>query len=89
MDDMTPRPDSPLVGVPIALSVSVGQAHPTVRELLALEKDAVLLLDKRIEDPVELYVGTHLIARGVLEEDAESNRLSVRLTEVISPERVV
>lgn len=89
MDETAPKHDNPLVGVPIAVSVSVGQALPTVRELLALEKDSVLLLDKRIEDPVELYVGSHLIARGVLEEDGENNRLSVRLTEVIAPERVV
>lgn len=80
------RPTS-LVSVPIEVTVSVGQARPTVRDLLALEKDAVLTLDRKIEDPVELYVGAHLIARGVLEEAEDGAGLCVRLTDVISPEK--
>ncbi len=55
-----------------------------VRDLLALENESVLVLDKRIEDPVELYVGDKLIARGELQElDGENaGQLAVRLTEV-------
>jgi flagellar motor switch protein FliN/FliY len=47
---------------------------------------AVLSLDKRVEDPVELYVGERLIARGHLEElDGEQKGLlAVRLTEIAS-----
>jgi flagellar motor switch protein FliN/FliY len=44
-----------------------------------------LTLDKSVEDPVDLYVGDRLIARGILEEqDGEGNgRLLVRLTQII------
>ncbi|WP_253913321.1 FliM/FliN family flagellar motor switch protein [Pseudoruegeria sp. HB172150] len=76
--------DHPFTRVPIEIMVSVGRAHPVVRELLALQNDAVLVLDKRVEDPVELYVGDKLIARGELQElDGENTgQLAVRLTEV-------
>ena len=59
---------NPFTRVPIGITVSVGRAHPMVRDLLALENEAVLVLDKRVEDPVELFVGDKLIARGELQE---------------------
>lgn len=74
----------PLHSIPIEVTVSVGKARPLVRDLLTLGEDAVLTLDKKIEDPVELYVGEKLIARGELQEleNGEPGQLAVRLTEV-------
>lgn len=91
MDDaLTDRPayeggTSPFSQVPIEITISVGKAHPKIKELLQLEQDAVLTLDKRIEDPVELYVGDRLIARGELQEleGDQEGQLAVRLTEVV------
>ena len=76
--------NNPFTRVPIEITVSVGRAHPMVRDLLALENEAVLVLDKRVEDPVELFVGDKLIARGELQELDGDNagQLAVRLTEV-------
>jgi Flagellar motor switch/type III secretory pathway protein len=70
--------------VPIEIIVAVGRARPLVRDLLRLQRDSVLSLDRRIEDPVELFVGDRLIARGVLEElDGDhAGQMAVRLTEV-------
>ncbi len=70
--------------VPIEITVSVGKARPLVRELLTLGRDAVLALDKRVEDPVELFIGDRLIARGELQEldGDKAGQLAVRLTEV-------
>jgi flagellar motor switch protein FliN/FliY len=78
---------TPFGDVPIEIRISVGHARPRVRELLTLTHDSVLLLDRRVEDPVELYVGDLLIARGELEEvgGEEDGALAVRLTEVIDP----
>jgi len=76
----------PFDQVPIEITVSVGKARPQVRDLLRLRRDAVLALDRRIEDPVELYIGDRLIARGELHE-AEGDQpglLAVRLTEVVN-----
>lgn len=89
-DDATPtQPDrsdhkNPFSAVPIEITISVGKARPLIRELLRLGQDAVLPLDRRVDDPVELFVGDRLIARGELEEmdgDAQG-QLAVRLTEV-------
>lgn len=70
--------------VPMEIMISVGRARPSVRELLRLTRDSVLPLDRRVEDPVELFIGDRLIARGVLEElDGEqAGKMAVRLTEV-------
>lgn len=78
---------SPFTEVPIEITVSVGQARPTVRELLELSHDSVLPLDRGVEDPVELYVGERLIARGELQEsEGENGALLVRITDVVAPE---
>jgi flagellar motor switch protein FliN/FliY len=90
MDDILPgglsgiADDHPLRTVPIEITISVGRARPLVRDLLSLSENAVLPLDRRIDDPVELYIGGRLIARGELQEleGGEPGQLAVRLTEV-------
>ncbi len=79
-----PRPASPFVSVPIEVTVSVGRARPLIRDLVNLGENAVLPLDKRVEDPVELFIGDRLVARGQLEEmeGDPAGRLAVRLTEI-------
>lgn len=82
---MDPLSDSnPFAQVPIEVMISVGKARPLVRDLLRLSRDAVLPLDRRVDDPVELYVGDRLIARGELQEleGDQAGQLAVRLTEV-------
>lgn len=82
MDDMPGS--NPFSQVPIEITISVGKARPLVRDLLRLGRDAVLPLDRRVDDPVELYVGDRLIARGELQEldGDQAGMLAVRLTEV-------
>lgn len=81
---MADQDSNPFTHVPVEVTVSVGRARPKVSELLRLGPNAVLPLDKRVEDPVELYVGDRLIARGELTEldGAKAGQLAVRLTEV-------
>ena len=81
--DPVPR-GNPFTVVPIEITISVGKARPLIRDLLKLTRDSVLPLDRRVEDPVELYVGDRLIARGELEEmeGDQAGQLAVRLTEV-------
>ena len=82
MDD--PNDSNPFSQVPIEITISVGKARPLVKDLLRLSRDAVLALDRRVDDPVELYVGDRLIARGELTEmeGDMAGQLGVRLTEV-------
>jgi len=72
--------------IPIEVTVSVGKARPRVKDLLNIAENSVLPLDRKIDDPVEIYVGDRLIARGELQEMDGQNagQLSVRLTEVVN-----
>ena len=76
---------NPFTQVPVEITISVGRARPKVRELLRLKRDAILPLDRKVDDPVELYVGDKLIARGELTEmeGDQPGQLGVRLTEVV------
>jgi len=82
---LSAEPNNPFTSVPIEVSVCVGKARPLIRELVMLGENAVLTLDRRIDDPVDLYVGERLIARGLLEEKEgdSAGELVVRLTEVV------
>ncbi|MBS8228012.1 FliM/FliN family flagellar motor switch protein [Vannielia litorea] len=84
MSEETQARANPFTQVPVEITVAVGKARPRVSELLKLGPDAVLPLDRRVEDPVELYVGDKLIARGELTEaeEGQPGQLAVRLTEV-------
>lgn len=75
---------NPFSQVPIEITISVGKARPLVRDLLRMGRDAVLALDRKVDDPVELYIGDRLIARGELQEldGDQAGQLAVRLTEV-------
>ncbi len=87
-ENMTPpeagAAGNPFTQVPVEIRISVGTARPLVGDLLQLKRDSVLPLEQKIEDPVELYVGDRLIARGELQElDGEdAGKLAVKLTEV-------
>jgi flagellar motor switch protein FliN/FliY len=87
LDDNSPDPQvaaNPFAQVPIEILISVGKARPLVRDLLRLKRDAILPLDRRVDDPVELYVGDRLIARGELTEGEgdDAGQLAVRVIEV-------
>lgn len=84
-DAPRPRGAAPFTTVPIEITVSVGRARPLVRDLLKLGEGSVLTLDRRLEDPVELYVGDKLIGTGALEVTGEGEKaqLAVRLLEVM------
>lgn len=77
--------NNPFTSVPIEVTVCVGKARPLIRDLVTLGENAVLSLDRSVDDPVDLYIGDRLIARGMLEEKEgdQSGQLIVRLTEVI------
>ncbi len=83
-NDLSSNGENPFSQVPIEVTISVGKARPLVKDLLQLKNDSVLPLDSMVDDPVELYVGEKLIARGMLQEKEgdPDGALAVRLTEV-------
>jgi len=80
-----PKIDS-ILRIPVQLQVLVGSATLPVADLLKLGQGAVIPLDSRVGDPVEVIVNGRSIARGevvVIEED--STRFGVSLTEICEP----
>jgi flagellar motor switch protein FliN len=71
--------------VPVKVSAVLGRAHMEVGELLKLGPGAVLELDRKVGEAIDIYVNDRLVARGevVLVED----KLGVTMTEIIKAER--
>ncbi len=84
MPDSAEHTESAFLGVPVEMIISVGKAKPLISELLSLSQGAIIPLDSRIDDPVEVYIGDKLIARGELQEvEGDAGKLGVRLTQVV------
>jgi flagellar motor switch protein FliN len=71
--------------VPVKVSAVLGRARMDVGDLLKLAPGAVLELDRKVGEAIDLYVNDRLVARGevVLVED----KLGVTMTEIIKAER--
>jgi flagellar motor switch protein FliN/FliY len=74
-----------LFDVPVKVSAVLGRARMEVGDLLKLGPGAVLELDRRVGEAIDIYVNDRLIARGevVLVED----KLGVTMTEIIKADR--
>lgn len=76
-----------ILDVPLQITVELGKARKTIREILALSSGSVVELDKLAGEPVDLLVNGKLLAKGevvVIDEN-----FGVRVTDIISPvERV-
>lgn len=72
-----------ILELPVRIAVSVGGAQMTVKDLLDLKKETVIDLEAKIDDPVDIYVGERMIARGELVEASDDeNGIGVRLLEI-------
>jgi flagellar motor switch protein FliN len=71
--------------VPVHVSAVLGRSRMDVGELLKLGPGAVLELDRKVGEAIDIYVNDRLVARGevVLVED----KLGVTMTEIIKTER--
>jgi len=72
-----------ILDLPMRLTVCVGGARISVKELLDITPETVIALDSRIDDPAELYIGERLVARGELVELVDDQTgIGVKLTEI-------
>jgi flagellar motor switch protein FliN/FliY len=74
-----------LFDVPVKVSAVLGRASMNVGELLKLGPGAVLELDRKVGEAIDIYVNNRLVARGevVLVED----KLGVTMTEIIKADK--
>src|ERR1700753_3511845 len=71
--------------VPVQVSAVLGRARMDIGDLLKLGPGAVLELDRKVGEAIDIYVNNRLVARGevVLVEE----KLGVTMTEIIKAER--
>ena len=71
--------------IPVQLSAVLGRANMQVSQLLKLGRGAVVELDRKVGEAIDIYVNNRLVARGevvVVEE-----RLGITMTEIIKSDR--
>ncbi len=71
--------------VPVQVSAVLGRSRMEVGDLLNLGPGAVIELDRKVGEAIDIYVNNRLVARGevVLVED----KLGVTMTEIIKAEK--
>ena len=72
--------------IPVQISAVLGRATMQVSQLLKLGRGAVVELDRKLGEAVDIYVNNRLIARGevVMVED---NRIGITMTEIVKSDR--
>ncbi len=75
----------PVYDIPVQVSAVLGKATMHVSQLLKLGRGAVVELDRKVGEAIDIYVNNRMVARGevVVVED----RLGVTMTEIIKSER--
>ncbi len=72
-----------ILELPVRIVVSIGGGQITVQKLLELTRDTIIDLESLIDDPVDIYVGDRLIARGELvEATGNENGIGVKMLEI-------
>lgn len=72
--------------IPVQVSAVLGRASMQVSQLLKLGRGAVVELDRKVGEPVDIFVNNRLVARG--EVVVVDERLGVTMTEIIKSDRV-
>ena len=73
--------------IPVTVSAVLGRATMPVSQLVKLGRGAVVELDRKLGEAIDIYVNNRLVARGevVMVDD---NRLGVTMTEIVKADRV-
>jgi flagellar motor switch protein FliN len=71
--------------IPVNISVVLGRTNMQVQQLLKLGRGAVVELDRKVGEPVDILVNGRMVARGevVVVED----KIGVTMTEIIKADK--
>ena len=69
-----------VLGVPVQLTVRIGQTQMTLSDLVALGPGSLVLLDRDAHEPADVYANGKLVARG--EVVTIDNKYAVRISEI-------
>ena len=71
--------------IPVRISAVLGQSTMQVSQLLKLGRGAVVELDRKVGEAIDIYVNNRLVARG--EVIVVEDRLGVTMTEIVKSDR--
>lgn len=83
--DKADEPLQAIYDVPVQVSAVLGKASMQVSQLLKLGRGAVVELDRRVGDAIDVYVNDRLVARG--EVIIVDDHLGVTMTEIIKSDK--
>ncbi len=72
--------------IPVTVSAVLGRSTMQVSQLLKLGRGAVVELDRKLGEAIDVYVNNRLVARGevVMVDDT---RLGITMTEIVKADR--
>ena len=71
--------------IPVTVSAVLGKSTMQVSQLLKLGRGAVVELDRKVGEAIDIYVNNRLVARG--EVVVVDDRLGITMTEIIKSDR--
>jgi flagellar motor switch protein FliN/FliY len=72
--------------IPVTVSAVLGKATMQVSELLKLGRGAVVQLDRKLGESIDIFVNNRLVARGEVVM-VDGDRLGVTMTEIVKSDR--
>jgi flagellar motor switch protein FliN/FliY len=70
--------------IPVQVSAVLGKSTMQVSQLLKLGRGAVVYLDRKVGEPIDVYVNNRLVARG--EVIIVDDKLGITMTEIVKSE---
>ena len=67
--------------IPVKVSAILGKANMTVSQLMKLNKGAIIELDRKVGEAIDIYVNNNLVARG--EVVVVDEKLGITMTEIV------
>lgn len=72
--------------IPVLVSAVLGKSTMQVNQLLKLNRGAVVELDRKVGEAIDIYVNDRLVARG--EVVVVDEKLGITMTEIVKADKV-
>ncbi|HQT75728.1 MAG: flagellar motor switch protein FliN [Rhodospirillales bacterium 20-64-7] len=72
-----------VMDIPVTLTVVLGEKILPLGKLYALGRGSIIELDRKVGEPVEIFVNDRLVARGEV-QITDEGRLAISMTEIAS-----
>ena len=82
-----PRDLEAVYDIPVTVSAVLGKSTMQVSQLLKLGRGAVVELDRKLGEAIDIYVNNRLVARGEVVL-VDETRLGVTMTEIVKSDRL-